>query len=375
MCVVCGCADTGTTHPHDHGHANAHAHTPTQAGQGVEVAVQVNPASGDLHFGAGAARVSVPGMSQARAIKLETDILGANNRVAQQNRAHFLAHGVTALNLVSSPGSGKTTLLCATIEALRTHAPGLHVAVIEGDQQTSFDADRIRATGAPAIQVNTGKGCHLDAPMVAQAFARLHTHHAPSEPHSHTPAHDHSHDHDHGHAHATEHTHTHGGDHDHDHDHDHGHSHGHAHTDHSLLFIENVGNLVCPAVWDLGEAAKVAILSVTEGEDKPLKYPDMFAASKLMILNKIDLLPHVKFDVARCIELARRVNPAIQIIQLSATTGEGMGEWLHWLDHATGHDHPHHAEASPEAALRQRVQQLEAELAQARAALAADAAR
>jgi hydrogenase nickel incorporation protein HypB len=203
MCVVCGCADTGATHPHDHGHANAHAHTPTQAGQGVEAAVQVNPASGDLHFGAGAARVSVPGMSQARAIKLETDILGANNRVAQQNRAHFLAHGVTALNLVSSPGSGKTTLLCATIEALRAHAPGLHVAVIEGDQQTSFDADRIRATGAPAIQVNTGKGCHLDAPMVAQAFARLHTHHAPAEAHSHS--HDHDHSHDHGHAHATEH--------------------------------------------------------------------------------------------------------------------------------------------------------------------------
>ena len=136
-----------------------------------------------------------------------------------------------------------------------------------------------------------------------------------------------------------------------------------------------MGNLVCPAVWDLGEAAKVAILSVTEGEDKPLKYPDMFAASRLMILNKIDLLPHVKFDVARCIELARRVNPGIEIIQLSATTGEGMGEWLHWLDHAMGHDHAHHVDASPEAALRQRVQQLEAELAQARAALAADAAR
>lgn len=174
MCVVCGCADTGTT------------------------TAQVNPTSGDLHFGAGAARVSVPGMSQARAIKLETDILGANNRVAGQNRAHFLAHGVTALNLVSSPGSGKTTLLCATIEALRTHAPGLHVAVIEGDQQTSFDADRIRATGAPAIQVNTGKGCHLDAPMVAEAFARLHTHatHADDHGHGHTHDHDHSHDHD-----------------------------------------------------------------------------------------------------------------------------------------------------------------------------------
>jgi hydrogenase nickel incorporation protein HypB len=300
----------------------------------------VNPTSGDLHFGAGAARVSVPGMSQARAIKLETDILGANNRVAGQNRAHFLAHGVTALNLVSSPGSGKTTLLCATIEALRTHAPGLHVAVIEGDQQTSFDADRIRATGAPAIQVNTGKGCHLDAPMVAEAFARLHTHAT------------HADDHGHGHTH----------DHDHSHEHD----------SHSLLFIENVGNLVCPAVWDLGEAAKVAILSVTEGEDKPLKYPDMFAASQLMILNKIDLLPHVKFDVARCIELARRVNPAIEIIQLSATTGEGMGDWLHWLDHALGHGHHHPAETDAEAALRQRVQQLEAELAQARAALAAN---
>ncbi|PKO64191.1 MAG: hydrogenase accessory protein HypB [Betaproteobacteria bacterium HGW-Betaproteobacteria-16] len=356
MCVVCGCSDNSPAHDR---------HIQTHAGEaGV---VQVNPGNGDLHFGAGAARVSVPGMSQARAIKLETDILGANNRVAQQNRAHFEAHGVTALNLVSSPGSGKTTLLCATIEALKKHAPDLHVAVIEGDQQTSFDADRIRATGAPAIQVNTGKGCHLDAPMVSEAFAQLD-----------------SHDH-----------------------HDHDHSHGHHHHDdaHSLLFIENVGNLVCPAVWDLGEAAKVAILSVTEGEDKPLKYPDMFAAASLMVLNKIDLLPHVQFDVARCIELARRVNPAIEILQLSATTGEGMDAWLHWLDHEvhrphapplrgslppegagsalgrpggeTGHGHHHHEEpasSAPEAALRDRVQQLEAELAQARAALSADAA-
>ena len=356
MCVVCGCSDNSPAHAR---HVKAH--------EGEAGVVQVNPGNGDLHFGAGAARVSVPGMSQARAIKLETDILGANNRVAQQNRAHFEVHGVTALNLVSSPGSGKTTLLCATIEALKKHAPDLHVAVIEGDQQTSFDADRIRATGAPAIQVNTGKGCHLDAPMVSEAFAQLH-----------------SHDH-----------------------HDHDHSHGHHHHDdaHSLLFIENVGNLVCPAVWDLGEAAKVAILSVTEGEDKPLKYPDMFAAAQLMILNKTDLLPHVKFDVARCIELARRVNPTIEILQLSATTGEGMDAWLHWLDHEvhrphapplrgslppegagsalgrpggeTGHGHHHHEEpasSAPEAALRDRVQQLEAELAQARAALSADAA-
>ncbi len=292
MCVVCGCSD--------------HVEGAAVAAPAAPAALQVNPANGDLHFGAGAARVSVPGMSQARAIKLETDILGANNRVAAHNRAHFHAHGVTALNLVSSPGSGKTTLLCATIEALKARAPGLHVAVIEGDQQTSFDADRIRATGAPAIQVNTGKGCHLDAPMVAEAFARLHSHH---------------------------------GDH---HDHDH---HHHHHDEHSLLFIENVGNLVCPAVWDLGEAAKVAILSVTEGEDKPLKYPDMFAAASLMVLNKTDLLPHVRFDVARCIELARRVNPGIEVIQLSATTGDGMDAWLHWLDHQMHHDHDHHVHA------------------------------
>ena len=334
MCVVCGCSDNSPVH----------ARHVQQAG-GEPGVITVNPVNGDLHFGAGAARVSVPGMSQARAIRLEADILGANNRVAQQNRAHFESHGVTALNFVSSPGSGKTTLLCATIEALKARQPGMHVAVIEGDQQTSFDADRIRATGAPAIQVNTGKGCHLDAPMVAEAFAQLHTHHH---------AHDRGHDH-------------------HDHAHDHGHSHGsHHHHDeaHSLLFIENVGNLVCPAVWDLGEAAKVAILSVTEGEDKPLKYPDMFAAAQLMILNKTDLLPHVKFDVARCIELARRVNPAIEVIQLSATTGEGMDAWLHWLDHAMGAHHHHHDEpVSEEAALRERVQQLEAELARAKAAL------
>jgi hydrogenase nickel incorporation protein HypB len=166
--------------------------------------------------------------------------------------------------------------------------------VIEGDQQTTHDAERIRATGAPAIQVNTGKGCHLDAPMVAQAFARL-------------PLHGHAHDHHH----------------DHDHDHD--------HVPRSLLFIENVGNLVCPALWDLGEEAKVVILSVTEGEDKPLKYPDMFAAAQLMVLAKTDLLPHLQFDVQRCEDYARRVNPGIRILRLSATTGEGMDAWLQWL--------------------------------------------
>jgi hydrogenase nickel incorporation protein HypB len=247
MCVVCGCSTS---------HAN------------------------DLHFGADAARVSVPGMSTERAIKLEADVLGANNAVAQANRAHFAAHRVAAYNLVSSPGSGKTTLLVATIRALQRERPALQLAVIEGDQQTSNDADRIRATGTAAVQVNTGKGCHLDAPMVAAAFERLHD--------------------DLGEA-------------------------------GSLLLIENVGNLVCPAMWDLGERAKVAILSVTEGDDKPIKYPDMFAAATLMVLTKTDLLPHVDFDVAKCIDYARRVNPAIEVLLLSAKSGQGMEAWLEWL--------------------------------------------
>ena len=264
MCVICGCD----------------AHAP-------------DPATGVLHYGGPA------GLSPMRAIQLEADVLGANKRQAARNRAHFAAHGVTAYNLLSSPGSGKTTLLCATIEALKSRAPGWPLAVIEGDQQTSLDADRIRATGAPAIQVNTGRGCHLDARMVGDAFERLdlHTHHA-------HPA---------GHAH-----------------HDSEARHGGQHSG-ALLLIENVGNLVCPALWDLGEAAKVVVLSVTEGEDKPLKYPDMFAAARLMLLNKIDLLPHVDFDVAKCIAYARRVNPGIDVLQLSATRGDGMDAWLDWL--------------------------------------------
>ena len=284
MCVICGCS-TGTP-----GAVHEHPTAP------VVTATTGN----DLHFGAGPARVSVPGMSQARAIKLEADVLGANQRIADANRAHFAGHGVIAYNLVSSPGSGKTTLLCATIEALKARAPDLPVGVIEGDQQTSNDADRIRATGAPAIQVNTGKGCHLDAPMIAEAFARL-------------PLHSH---HDHAH--------------DHGHTHDHGHDHHH-HAPTSLLMIENVGNLVCPAMWDLGERAKIAILSVTEGEDKPIKYPDMFAAAKLMVLTKTDLLPYLDFDVAQCIAYAQRVNPGIEVLLLSARTGVGMDAWLDWL--------------------------------------------
>jgi hydrogenase nickel incorporation protein HypB len=316
MCVVCGC---GTAAPEGH----AHAHEP-----------------GDLHYGTGAARVSVPGLSQARAVKIEADVLGENNRVAAANRRHFAAHGVTAYNLVSSPGSGKTTLLVATLQALQQRAPSRPLAVIEGDQQTTHDADRIRATGVPAIQVNTGKGCHLDAPMVAEAFGRL-------------PLHGQGH-HDH---------------HEHSHSHSHSHDHAHAEADGALLFIENVGNLVCPALWDLGEAAKVVVLSVTEGEDKPLKYPDMFAASQLMVLSKTDLLPHLDFDVDQCIAYARRVNPAIEVLQLSARTGQGMDAWLHWLQHgpaqwqAGAPAQP--GETTPEdeaAALRRQVAELQARL-------------
>ena len=290
MCVVCGCNKT--------------------AAENTENTPVVNAISGDLHFGADQARVSVPGMNAERVIKLEADVLGANNKVAERNRIHFSGHSVTAYNLVSSPGSGKTTLLCATINALKKVLPTMAVAVIEGDQQTSNDADRIRATGAPAIQVNTGKGCHLDAPMVEAAFARLDLHAA---------GHTHGHSHSHTHEHALEH-----------------HHHAHEHSGKALLFIENVGNLVCPAMWDLGEQAKIVILSVTEGEDKPLKYPDMFAAAQLMVLNKADLLPYLQFNVVQCIDNARKVNPAIEVLIVSAQTGQGMDDWVKWVlaDHS-----------------------------------------
>ena len=214
------------------------------------------------------------GVDSDRAIAVEEDILSRNDAEARANRRRFEARGLFALNLVSSPGSGKTTLLVETIGRLAGTAT---IAVIEGDQQTSNDAERIRATGARAIQVNTGKGCHLDAHMVGHAFDHL-------DP----PA-------------------------------------------GSILMIENVGNLVCPAAFDLGEAHKVVVLSVTEGEDKPLKYPDMFAAADLMVLNKCDLLPHLDFDPDLCEANARRVNPGIRVLRLSARSGEGMDAWIAWL--------------------------------------------
>ena len=311
MCVVCGCSNNTTPAMH-------------------EPAVAAPSDTGVLHYGAAPAHASVPGLDGARVVKLEADVLGANQRLADRNRAHFQAHGVRACNLVSAPGSGKTTLLCATIAALRQRAPQLPLAVIEGDQQTSRDAERIRAAGAPAIQVNTGRGCHLDAQMVGDAFARLDLH-------------------SHAHQHASAHGATHGG-------------------TGALLLIENVGNLVCPALWDLGEESKVVILSVTEGADKPLKYPDMFAAATLMVINKIDLLPYVDFDVASCVEFARRINPGIEVLQLSATRGDGMADWLDWLlrdgrQQQPAHSGDDHHRNGNEAALRQRIAALEAQLA------------
>jgi hydrogenase nickel incorporation protein HypB len=213
-----------------------------------------------------------------RRVKLEQDILAKNNAYAAQNRAWLAARGIFALNLVSSPGSGKTTLLVKTIEAFNSLSGKPTIAVIEGDQQTSNDAERIQAAGAPAIQINTGKGCHLDAHMVGHALEKL-------------PL-----------------------------------------GENSVLMIENVGNLVCPAAFDLGEAGKVVILSVTEGEDKPLKYPDMFRAARLMLLNKCDLLPHLQFDTEQAISYARRINPEIEVLRVSATSGEGMAAWLAWIE-------------------------------------------
>jgi hydrogenase nickel incorporation protein HypB len=237
-------------------------------------------------------------------IQVERDILAKNDAIAQRNRGWLAQHGIFAVNLVSSPGSGKTTLLVKTIEQLAGRLP---VAVVEGDQQTTFDADRIRATGAPAIQINTGRGCHLDAAMVETALARL------------------------------------------------------APRDDSVLMVENVGNLVCPAGFDLGEAHKVVVLSVTEGEDKPLKYPDMFHAASLMLLNKVDLLPYLRFDVQRCIADARRVNPAIEVLQVSATTGQGLDDWLAWLER--GASAARRQPLPDAAALQRRVAELEAQLA------------
>jgi len=244
MCGHCGCGQPehehvhadGTRHSHAHDHDHPHEHATTL-------------------------------------IELQTRVLAKNDALAARNRAWFAGREILAINLVSSPGAGKTALLERTIRELG----GCDIGVLEGDQATALDSDRIRAAGAPVAQVNTGTGCHLEADMVARGLAELRP--APR----------------------------------------------------SIVMIENVGNLVCPAMFDLGERAKVVILSVTEGEDKPLKYPHMFRAARLMLLNKIDLLPHLDFDLQRALDGAREVNPDMPVLRLSARTGEGMEQWYDWL--------------------------------------------
>ena len=260
MCTVCGCE---SENPHDHDHGHDHSHH--RIHEGLER---------HLHFGSNDARASVAGFSETQLIAIEKNILHKNQSFADQNRSFFLEQGVLAINLLSSPGAGKTSLLVKTIENLKGTA---EIFVIEGDQETANDAERIQSAGVAAVQINTGKGCHLDAHMVGHALEQMHFNAG------------------------------------------------------GLVLIENVGNLVCPSAFDLGETYKVVILSVTEGEDKPIKYPDMFAAADLMVVSKTDLLPYLKFDVDKAIEFANRINPDLQVIQLSAETGENMDEWCRWL--------------------------------------------
>jgi hydrogenase nickel incorporation protein HypB len=262
----------GHTHPHPHehvpdgdpAHAHSHGHEHSHDGDHLHGHTHVHDHPHDHdHRG-----------EHVTSITLEQDILAKNQLLAERNRGWLAGRSILALNLMSSPGAGKTTLLERTIHDLGATLP---LTVIEGDQATLNDAERIRATGARVVQINTGTGCHLDAEMASRALTQL-------DP-----------------------------------------------PMHSVLMIENVGNLVCPALFDLGERAKVLILSVTEGEDKPIKYPHMFRACSLLLLNKIDLLPYLRFDVGRCIDYARRVNPQIEILQVSAQSGEGMEAWYGWV--------------------------------------------
>jgi len=212
--------------------------------------------------------------TESRRVAVEMDLLARNSLLAEHNQQFFDAHGITALNLVSSPGAGKTSLLLATIKRLNETMP---VSVIEGDQQTDLDAERIRQACANVHQINTGQMCHLDARMVGHALEHL-------QP-----------------------------------------------PDHSLLFIENVGNLVCPAAFALGEHRRVLLLSTPEGEDKPLKYPDMFASADCVLITKADLLPYVPFDMAACLDSLRRFDPQMPVFDVSVVTGDGMEQWIHWL--------------------------------------------
>ncbi|MCU0569624.1 MAG: hydrogenase nickel incorporation protein HypB [Oculatellaceae cyanobacterium Prado106] len=292
MCVTCGCSEDaqvtvtplnehqshthtlsdGTvihhTHHDDHHHHHHHTHHPDHHSER-------HPENHPVHHAPNPQETAqIHADLHHTTVTLEHNILAKNNLIAAQNRGWLKGRNTLALNLVSSPGSGKTTLLTRTITDLKAEIP---IHVIEGDQETLNDARRIQATGCRVVQINTGTGCHLEASMVEQGLNQL-------DP----PL-------------------------------------------HSIVMIENVGNLVCPALFDLGEQAKVAILSVTEGEDKPIKYPHMFRASDVMILTKIDLLPYLTFEVDRCLDYARQVNPKIQIFQVSSTTGAGLDGWYDWL--------------------------------------------
>jgi hydrogenase nickel incorporation protein HypB len=280
MCDTCGCSDpgsyrikkpdklqsennpehTGHHHDHDHPHSSGHNHSHSHHGDH------------DHHHGGTDENDSV--RSGQRILDVGKSLLEENNLMAERNRGFFEAKGILCLNLVSSPGSGKTTLLERTIEKLRNTYP---ISVIEGDQQSMLDADRIAKLGIPAIQINTGSGCHLDATMVNHAVKSLDM------------------------------------------------------KDNSILFIENVGNLVCPALFDLGEHHRVLIMSVTEGDDKPMKYPNMFHSSNLCLINKTDLLPFVDFNTDQARKNAGMINPSLKFIEVSAKTGEGMESWFQWL--------------------------------------------
>lgn len=249
MCGICGCSDDSTTH-HEHQHTH------------------------DMHH-----------HEHHTIIQIEQDLLAKNNQYANENRDYFLKEKITAINLMSSPGSGKTTLLARTFKDLQQE---LDMTVIVGDQQTDEDAKALQLAGMHAIQVNTGKVCHLDGHMVGHAIDGL------------------------------------------------------SNTHPDILFIENIGNLVCPALFDLGESLRIVLLSVTEGDNKPLKYPDMFRRADLMLLTKSDLLPYVAFDPDKAMEYAQRINPSIHTLCLSATSGTGLNEWYQWLLHASKkiiHDH------------------------------------
>jgi hydrogenase nickel incorporation protein HypB len=301
MCVTCGCSDDAETtitnpetgevveikadnHEHHHTHTlpdgtvitHSHGHelTPSHTHSQLDGTIVTHSHSHDSNQAHSREESHIHAKIHGTTLSLEQNILAKNNLIAAQNRGWFKGRNILALNLVSSPGAGKTTLLTRTIQDLNNQ---LSISVIEGDQETANDARKIQETGCKVVQINTGTGCHLEAAMVERGLQELNP-----------PL-------------------------------------------NSLVMIENVGNLVCPALFDLGEHAKVVILSVTEGEDKPIKYPHMFRASDIMILTKIDLLPYVQFDVERCLDYARTVNPQIRIFQVSAITGAGLENWYEWL--------------------------------------------